>query len=101
MSRIVFSLAALADLQKISDDIADNNGTRTAAKYLVKLRQSLEVLAEFPYAGRLRPQLGHKLRSWPHRPYVAIYVPETDGIRIVRIVHGRRKITRRLVAGEN
>jgi plasmid stabilization system protein ParE len=89
------------DLEKISLDILVNNGERVALTFLAEAKQSLEVLGRRPNVGRRRGQLGKSLRSWPVPPYIALYRPTDDGEEIIRVIHGRWRLTRSLVEGRN
>jgi len=100
MARLRFAPAAARDLQKISDDITAAAGERVALAFVARLRQSLEALTDFPRMGRLRSGFGPGVRSWALRPYVAFYRESDADVEIIRIVHGRRNITRALVRGE-
>src|SRR5262245_24224643 len=97
MGELRFSPSAARDLQKIADDIAAAAGARVALDFVGRLRQSLETLADHPGAGRRRTELGSDVRSWAVWPYVAFYRPRDGDAEIVRILHGRRRITRRLL----
>jgi toxin ParE1/3/4 len=97
MGELRFSPAATRDLQKISDDIAAAAGARVALDFIGRLQRSLDTLAAQPRAGRTRVGLGPDVRSWAVWPYVALYRPNGPDAEIIRILHGRRRITRRLL----
>jgi toxin ParE1/3/4 len=97
MGVVTYAPAAQADLRKIASEIIANNGPRVAQKYLNETKSSFELLAEYPFVGRKRSRLGKGLFSWPIRPYIVLYKPADDGVQIVRVLHGSRRITRRLV----
>jgi toxin ParE1/3/4 len=99
VSRSFVSLRRLRDLQRISQDIKAAAGERVALAFVSRLRRSLDGLVDFPRMGRLRPGFGSEVRSWAFRPYVAFYRQIVDDVEIIRIVHGRRKITRALLRG--
>jgi len=56
----------------------------------------LELIADFPEAGAARPELGPAVRIRPVAPYVVIYDISPDTVTILRLLHGRRDITRAL-----
>jgi toxin ParE1/3/4 len=97
VARLRFAPAAARDLQKISEDIAAAAGERMALAFVGRLRQSLEGLTDFPRMGRRRAGLGAGVRSWALSPYIAFYRESEPDVEIIRIVHGRRKITRSLL----
>jgi toxin ParE1/3/4 len=99
MGRLRFSPAAAHDLQKPSEDIAAAAGERVALTFVARLRYSLERLADFPRMGRHRRALGPDVRSWAFSPYVAFYRETDSGVEIIRLLHGRRRITRSLLGG--
>src|SRR5947209_5352954 len=52
----------------------------------------LEFLSNFPYAGRARPELRPRLRSFPVGKYLLFYRPIRAGIELVRVVQGTRDL---------
>jgi toxin ParE1/3/4 len=50
------------------------------------------MLVQNPHVGRPRPDLGRNLRSFAVANYIIFYVPQTEGIDIVRVMHGRQDI---------
>lgn len=100
MAPLRFSPAATRDLDKIIDDISEAAGKRVALAFVQRMRQSLSHLSEFPGLGRRRPAFGAGVRSWAFSPYVAFYrASGSDAVEIIRIVHGRRRTTRREMGG--
>ena len=71
--------------------IADDNA-RAADALIDRLDRVADMLADTPLAGRARPELGPKLRSYPVGNYIIFYVPVPDGIEIVRVMNGRQDI---------
>lgn len=57
------------------------------------LLAAFKLLAEFPQAGRERPELGVGIRSRPVQSYVIFYRETPTQLQIVRVVHGARDIT--------
>ena len=90
-SRIHRRKRAKADVDSIWARIAVDN-TKAAEELLDRFAAVFELLAQHPQAGRLRPDLGPNLRSFAVENYVIFYVPQSDGIAIVRVVHGRQDI---------
>jgi toxin ParE1/3/4 len=99
MARLLFAPAAARDLEKVSDDIKAAAGERVALSFVRRMRQSLERLVEFPRMGRLRPSFGAGVRSWALSPYVAFYRQVGSDVEIIRILHGKRRLTRSLLRG--
>ena len=82
---------ALADLAEIWSFIADDSEAN-ADRFLPKLEAKLQLLATQAQMGRLREELMPGLRSFPYARYVVFFMPERDGIEIVRVVHSARDI---------
>ena len=53
------------------------------------ISEGCEMLAGFPKAGRLRPELGSDVRSFPVERHVIYYREEKAPIVIARVLHGR------------
>jgi toxin ParE1/3/4 len=100
MARLRLAPAAARDLQKITDDIVAAAGTPVALSFVGRMRRSLEGLVSFPGMGRLRPGFGPGVRSWVLYPYVAFYRQVGSDIEVIRILHGRRRLTRRSLRGD-
>ncbi len=100
MGQLRYSPTARADLAKIASAIVSNNGVTVAELTIARLERSLTNLADFLRMGRKRPQLGRGVWSWPMRPWLAFYRIASEDIEVIRIVYGRRRMTRKLVMGE-
>lgn len=95
---VLWSPRARTDLLKILGDIADGSGAHVAAAWNDRIWQRLELVAEHPGSGALRPRLGKSIRISVVKPYVIIYGHDEREVRVMRILHGRRRLTRKLVA---
>ena len=89
-----YTLAAKRDLQKIRNDLAQARGADFANRYMQGLENRIESLSSQPKRYQVRPKLGKGRRLMPERPYHVIYQVDDQSVLIVRILHGRRKITR-------
>jgi len=85
---------AKADLREIWYSIASDRDERTADRVVTEIFDKCQSHAQFPESGRLREELCRGLRSFPVRPYVVFYMPVEDTILVIRILHGRRDLTR-------
>lgn len=96
---VVVSSEARRDLLQVVALLGLVAGPATADKWDRKLWKAIDDLAEFPGGGAPRPALGEHARIVPVHPYVVIYehVRGSDIVRVLRVVHGRRNITRRLL----
>jgi toxin ParE1/3/4 len=54
--------------------------------------QKFKFLKEYPFVGEARPELAADLRSFSAGNYVIFFRPITDGIQVVRVLHGSRDI---------
>jgi toxin ParE1/3/4 len=79
------------DLTSIWDFIAHDN-IRAADALLVRIEAAFDMLAANPLAGRARDDLAPKIRSFPVGNYIVFYLPLSDGIEVVRVLHGRQDI---------
>lgn len=73
-------------LLAVSERVADTTIDRITATF--------DMLTENPLAGQRRTDVSANLRSFPVDVFMIFYVVEQDGIQIVRVMHGRRNITR-------
>ena len=84
---------ATEDLDSIYEYIARENRT-AAAKMLHDIYATFEVIAANPDAGRRRNELASGLQSLVFRNYVILYRVTKDEIRINRILHGARDLSK-------
>lgn len=75
--------------------LADKAGYNLAARYVASFDQLYDRLADHPGSGAPRPSLGPHVRIGIVPPYIVVYEhdPANDTVIILRIVHGRRKVT--------
>jgi plasmid stabilization system protein ParE len=99
MTRLVVTSDAEADLDEILDYLKREAGARVAESYGRKFRLCLERHVQSPGIGPRRPALGPDTRIGIVRPYILIYdyTEATDTLTLLRIIHGKRNITRRLI----
>ena len=96
-ARTVLSPAAFRDVDAILDHLTREAGQSVAAKYRRALLRLFALLSEQPAIGARRPKLGRGVRISVIAPYLFLYRPEGDAVTVLRILHGRRKITAALV----
>jgi len=91
-----------ADVLSIRGHIAEQSQSRfIALRFLDKIDDRVNLLAENPHAGEARPDLGANVRGFPVGNYIIFYRPLDDGIEVLRILHGARDIPRVFRSGEN
>ncbi|MGJ4925981.1 type II toxin-antitoxin system RelE/ParE family toxin [Bradyrhizobium sp. HKCCYLS2038] len=83
---------AREDALEIWQYIAADNETAANA-LLHRFDRAIRTLADNPLAGRERPELGRDIRSFPVGNYILFYIPTTNAIEVVRILHAARDIT--------
>ncbi|MDO8263432.1 MAG: type II toxin-antitoxin system RelE/ParE family toxin [Gallionella sp.] len=92
MSRIRFTNSAEADLLELWLAIAEEN-LLAADESLDSIQLTIAALGRQPEMGRARPELANGLRSLPTRtPYIIFYLPNADGLLVVRVLHHARDI---------
>ena len=100
MTRLIVAREAETDRDAILDYLEREAGIRTAAAYGERFAASIERLLDFPALGTPRPALGVDARVIIVYPYILIYdfSEASDTITLLRMLHGRRNITRRLIS---
>jgi len=91
MKSIRFSTEASLDIEEIGNYIFDLNPV-AAYRFLDALEETCELLAQHPFLGRSRSELGEGLRSFPVGNYLVFYTAASDDIYVVRVVYGGRDL---------
>jgi toxin ParE1/3/4 len=99
MIEVIVAPQARADLARIISNLAAVASSATAARWNDRLWQTIDRIAEFPGSGARRSRLGAHVRIKIVTPYIVIYEHErgADKVFVLRVVHGRRRITRKLL----
>jgi toxin ParE1/3/4 len=63
-----------------------------ADRWVDELDKAFGTSATQPKMGQARPELAADLRSFPFGRYVISYMPLSDGIDVVRVLHSARDI---------
>ena len=93
------SAAAARDMDAIVEYSRQTFGSRQAAWMASEIRSRMhKTLARFPSAGRLRPETGPGIRSFPVRPYVVFYRAARGRIEVLRIIHQQRDLSAPLMS---
>lgn len=95
MSRYLFSPSARNDLREIIAQVQTDRPA-AAAKLLERIERKCAILADMPGIGAKRDDLHADLRCYrvPHSHYLIFYREVSEGIEIVRVLHGARDIGR-------
>ncbi len=91
MSIIVKSPKAKADLIQIWDYIADDSEIRADA-FIQTIDKKFHTLISEPFLGIARDEIEADLRSFPVGRYVIFYRRISEGIEIIRVLHGARDL---------
>jgi len=95
VARVVITASADSDAAAIVSDLTAKAGIHVANRFADDFDAFYRRLELFPESGALRPRLGPLVRIGVVAPYAIIheYVAVDDVVTIMRIVHGRRRIT--------
>jgi toxin ParE1/3/4 len=99
MGLIRRTAASRADYQQIWEYVAEQGSISAADRLLHVFDEQLELLSEFPGAGRARPELRVSIRSFVVGDYLLFYRPVSSGIELIRVLHGARDIRQVLRRG--
>ena len=91
MARALFSPRARNDLLDIWAYIA-TDAPDTAEAWVERIVETADILASFPYLGRIRTELVGSPRSIAIESFVLFYDVHPDFIRVLRVLHGSRDI---------
>jgi toxin ParE1/3/4 len=97
VTRVIVTELAEQDSGDILDYLAREAGGMVAERYAVEFERFVDRLEDFPEIGPRRPTLGRRVRSGVIAPYILFYeyLEADDVARVLRILHGSRKIGRR------
>lgn len=80
------------DVDQVWECIADDN-VDAADRVLDRLTEAFQQLADNPGIGHYREELGGTLcRFWLVYSYLIVYLPKSDPLQIVRVVHAARDV---------
>jgi toxin ParE1/3/4 len=91
LPRVTKTVRAEQDLEDLWFYIAMDNPL-AADGVLDAIATQCGLLATQPQLGRARPELAPELRSFPVGRYVLFYLPRSNGIELVRVLHGSRDV---------
>ena len=85
---IEWSREAESDLFRIWSYVASEESPDIADKHLREIRDACSNLTDFPLSGRPRDELAAGLRSFVASLYVIFYRTKSDGLVVIRVLHG-------------
>ena len=87
MPQVRISGEAEADIDRIADYTTSTWGLRQTNQYLAKLEDGFDLLAQNPSIGRSCESIRAGLRRFEIGRHVVFYLPESDGVLVVRVLH--------------
>ena len=99
MTRVIVTPPADADVAAIITWLDAEAGHKIADRYVASFERLYDSLTSHPGIGAPRPELGANIRIGVVPPYIVIYrhTKRDDTAYILRIIHGHRKITGKLL----
>jgi toxin ParE1/3/4 len=99
MTQLDVTRRAARDADEIFHYLTSVAGPRTAERHFLRIQKTIERLADWPETAQRRPDLGRDVRLAVVAPFIVIYryEPEKDVLTILRILHGRRNVTDRMI----
>ena len=91
--RVRLTRAARDDLQAIATYIAQHHPD-AARRTVETLRRRFNMIGTLPDLGRIRPDIAAELQAHVAGNYIILYRAAGETLTIVRVVHGRRDLTR-------
>lgn len=88
--KLIILPRAAADLEAIALYVAAEN-PRAALALTDAIERRLWQLAQHPYSGLLREDIGPGIRHLVAGRYLAFYRVTSEAVEVLRILHGRRK----------
>ena len=85
----------IADIDKIWDYLHNLAGEHVADRYVARIYEVFELLSEYPYLGKARPDIQLNMRSYsvPRTPYIILYYPRDYGVEISRVFDSRQDLS--------
>ncbi len=94
MPRLEFTTRATEDLREIGRYTKRQWGIQQARTYRQELELALRKLSLSPRAGLVRDEIADQVRSFQVASHIAFYLPRTDGITVLRVLHPSMDVER-------
>lgn len=88
--RIVWTTAAVVDLEQISDYLLENH-PELATTTIQRIFKTVSELKLFPGRGRPGRKEGTRELVLLQLPYLAVYELVGESVRVLRVLHGTRR----------
>jgi toxin ParE1/3/4 len=90
MGKVIWSPSALDDIEAIAEFIA-RDSTFHASLFVSRLIQTTDHLVQFPFSGRIIPEIGNQhCREIIYGSYRIMYRVAKNDIWITGVIHGAR-----------
>lgn len=97
MYAIDYARRAELDILEIGLLLESERGAVFAVNYLRSMRERIESLSEMPRRTRERKELRHGHHALILSPYIVFYQVTDNTVVVKRVLHGSRKITKRML----
>ena len=94
--RIVLRAKARGDLERIFEHSVAQFGEAASLRYKDDIDEALTLLSRYPELGTDEARLRAHLRSYPVGEHRIYYEPAGDRIAVLRILHKRMEVWRRV-----
>ena len=95
MAAVVWTPAAVEDLEHIFNYIGhEQHSPNTAARVIREIARKANNYAASPLLAAARPEMGPSIRAYYVNRYAVFYRPISQGIEVLRIIHGSRDVLR-------
>ncbi|HVU87403.1 MAG TPA: type II toxin-antitoxin system RelE/ParE family toxin [Pirellulales bacterium] len=92
MPAVLFLPEARDDLRDIWNYLIGNASVERADAVLDRVKAACDRYASHPELGEVRHDLAPDVRCFTTDSLVIFYAPTSDGIQIVRVIHGARNV---------
>jgi toxin ParE1/3/4 len=92
MGSYTISDKAASDLAQLWDRISEGSSEEIADRFIDRLLEDFQLLADFPQLGKARDNLKPGMRSLAHQRYLIFYLETKEGIDIARVIYGGRDL---------
>ena len=96
MPKFRLSSRAETDLSEIADYTIETFGLDQARRYVKELEACFQALARKPSDGRPADELAPKLMGFRCQSHIVFYVPDEEGILVIRVLHKSMDFPRHL-----
>lgn len=97
MASISISERARLDMDEIIDYSGLAAGPKVAEDDARRFDADIDMIVEFSGIGAPRPRYGRGIRMIAERPYLIFYEAAGHNVLVLRVLDGRRRITRKLL----